>query len=106
MTVHQLNQFTKGWFVGEFTPTLVATPHAEVGIKIYKAGDMEPSHHHKVATELTALISGRVRMAGIILLPGQIISLTPGESSDFEALEDSVTVVVKTPCVPGDKYTD
>lgn len=106
MKVHQLDHFTKGWFVGDFSPTLMATPYAEVGIKSYKAGEMEPSHHHKIATELTALVSGRVRMAGKVLLPGQIICIEPGESSAFEALEDSVTVVVKTPCVAGDKYLD
>jgi quercetin dioxygenase-like cupin family protein len=106
MTIHHLDEFTKGWFVGAFSPTLLSTPHAEVGIKIYKAGAVEPSHRHKVATELTAVISGRVRMLNQVLLPGQIMRIEPGESTGFEALEDSVTVVVKTPCVAGDKYLD
>ena len=106
MTIHHLDEFTKGWFVGVFSPTLIPTTHAEVGIKIYKAGALEPSHRHQVATELTAVISGRVRMMDQVLLPGQIIRIEPGESTAFEALEDSVTVVVKTPCVAGDKYVD
>jgi quercetin dioxygenase-like cupin family protein len=106
MTIHHLDEFTKGWFVGAFSPTLVSTPHAEVGIKVYKAGAVEPSHQHKVATELTAVISGRVRMMNQVLLPGQIMRIEPGECTAFEALEDSVTVVVKTPCVVGDKYVE
>jgi len=104
--VRHLKQFTKGWFVGNFSPTFLATPHAEVAIKIYKAGDVEASHHHKVATELTAVVSGRVCMGGKVLTPGQMARIEPGESVAFEALEDSVTVVVKIPCAAGDKYVD
>lgn len=103
---HELNRFTKGWFVGNFEPTLMPSDAVEVAIKQYKAGDHEGSHHHKIATELTAIVSGRVRMAGQEIGPGEIIKLVPGQSSDFTALTDVVTVVVKMPCVVGDKYPD
>jgi len=106
MDVYHLSQFTKGWFVGDFSPTLLATSHVEVGIKTYKAGDVEAAHHHKIAAELTAVVSGRVRMGGKILTAGQIIRIEPCVSTTFEALEDSVTVVVKTPSIVGDKYID
>jgi mannose-6-phosphate isomerase-like protein (cupin superfamily) len=103
---HDLSRYTKGWFVGHFEPTLMPSDAVEVAIKHYKAGDHEPSHHHKVATELTAIVSGRARMAGEEIGPGEIIKLVPGQSSDFTALTDVVTVVVKMPCVAGDKYPD
>jgi len=106
MKIELLSNFTKGWFIGDFTPTLVATPHAEVGIKTYRAGDSESPHHHQIATELTAVVSGRVVMGGRTLTAGQIAIIEPGESTGFEALEDSVTVVVKVPCVKDDKYID
>jgi hypothetical protein len=35
---------------------------------------------------------------------GDIVVLSPGEVTDFEALTDAVNVVVKTPGVLGDKY--
>ena len=35
---------------------------------------------------------------------GSIIEIPPNTSSDFEAIDDTVTVVVKTPSVSGDKY--
>src|SRR4051812_45374010 len=103
---HRLSDFTKGWFVGRFEPTLLATDAVEVAIKNYKAGDHEASHHHKVATELTAVVSGRVRMSGQEIGPGEIIRIAPGQSTDFTALTDVVTVVIKLPCVGGDKYVD
>ena len=103
---HDLGGFTKGWFVGNFEPTLMASDAVEVAIKHYKAGDYEAPHHHKVATELTAVVSGRARMSGEEIGPGEIIKIIPGQSTDFTALTDVLTVVVKLPCVAGDKYPD
>jgi mannose-6-phosphate isomerase-like protein (cupin superfamily) len=103
---HDLEDFTKGWFVGNFNPTILASDTVEVAIKYYKAGDHETSHHHKVATELTAIVIGRVQMSGEEIGPGEIIKINPGQSTDFIALTDAVTVVVKMPCVAGDKYPD
>jgi len=90
--------------VGQFNPTLISTDQAEVGVKYYKAGTRETAHHHKVATELTLIVSGRVRMSGEEVGEGEIIKIHPGQSTDFEALTDVITVVVKVPSVAGDKY--
>jgi hypothetical protein len=103
---HQLSQFTKGWFVGNFKPALLETSAVEVAVKQYRAGAHEASHHPKIATELTAVVSGRVRMSGREVGPGEIVKIAPGGSTDFTALTDAVTVVVKMPCVAGDKYPD
>jgi mannose-6-phosphate isomerase-like protein (cupin superfamily) len=101
---HRLDSFTKGWFVGNFSPTLIASDAVEVAVKNYKAGETENSHHHKVATELTAIINGRVKMSGEEFGAGEIIKIHPGQSTDFTALTDVTTVVVKMPCVSGDKH--
>ena len=101
-----LDHFTKGWFVGRFAPTLLATDDVEVAIKHYRAGEHEPAHHHKVATELTAVVAGRVRMSGEEIGPGEIVRIAPGQATDFLALTDATTVVVKLPCVAGDKNPD
>lgn len=106
MQTFPLDSYTKGWFVGAFEPTLFATDAVEVGVKSYRAGEREAAHHHKVAVELTVVVSGRVRMSGRVIDSGQIVRIAPGESTDFEALEDSITVVVKLPSVRGDKYPD
>ena len=103
---HQLARFTKGWFVGNFNPTLIPSDAVEVAVKHYKSGEHESSHHHKVATELTLIVSGRVRMSGEEIGPGEIVKIHPGQSTDFTALTDATTVVVKMPCVSGDKYPD
>lgn len=100
----QLNSMTKGWFVGNFSPTALRAEGAEVAVKTYKSGDHETEHHHKVATELTLVISGQIRMNGVEYGDGDIVLIEPGENADFMAITDVTTVVVKVPCVAGDKY--
>ncbi len=59
---------------------------------------------HKIATEVTLILEGSAEMSGQRLDAGDILVLEPGEASDFRALTDVVTVVVKLPSVAGDKY--
>lgn len=99
-----LSEMVKGWFVGNFNPTLLSTKDFEVAIKKYKSGESEAEHFHKVATEITVVVSGQVQMCNRIWGEGSIIKLMPGEATSFLALEDAVTVVVKTPSAIGDKY--
>ena len=99
-----LDSMVKGWFVGAFTPTALSTDACEVAVKTYKAGDKEAAHFHKIATETTLILSGRVRMAGREWGAGDIVVLEPGEITDFEALTDAVNVVVKVPGAGNDKY--
>ena len=106
LKVHQLADMKGGWFVGNFEPTVITTSDFEVGVKIYPAGAKELAHHHKVAEEVTVIASGRVRMCGEEFGAGSIIHLAPGDSTSFEALEATVTVVVKRPSVANDKYLD
>ena len=99
----KLSDMVRGWFVGDFSPTVLSTKAVEVGVKLYKAGDIEERHFHKVATEVTVILSGRVRMNGVEFVSGDIITIEPKESSDFEVLEDTSTVVVKLPGAKNDK---
>lgn len=94
----------KGWYVGEFTPTALKTNACEVSTKFYKAGDYDSKHYHKIATELTHIVSGLVEMNGERYSTGDIIVIEPGETTDFRVIEDTITVVVKVPGTLNDKY--
>jgi hypothetical protein len=104
MQVLKLSTMTKGWFIGDFTPTAHCTQDVEVAVKSYRAGDAEAPHFHKIAREFTVVVSGTVRMNGQIYGPGDIVVIEPGEASDFQVLTDAVTTVVKVPGAPNDKY--
>jgi hypothetical protein len=102
--VAKLDEMVKGWFVGAFQPTAYSTEACEVAVKHYAAADKEAMHRHLVATEITLILSGRVRMMDRECSEGDIVVLSPGEASDFEAITDCATVVVKIPGALNDKY--
>lgn len=104
MKTHKLKEMKTGWFVGDFTPTALRSADVEVSCKRYAAGAYEARHVHKIAVEVTLIASGRARMNGAQFEAGDIVVIEPGEATDFEAINDCMTVVVKTPSVPGDKY--
>ncbi len=104
MITRKLDEMVGGWIVGDFEPTCLKTGACEVACKHYEAGAVEAAHVHRIATEITLIASGRVRMNGRTFGAGDIIMLEPGEATDFQALERATTVVVKMPSVAGDKY--
>ena len=95
---------TKGWFVGDFEPTVLRTKNCEVGVKHYISGTKEIAHYHKEAEELTVVISGKVQMNNEVFEAGDIVKVFKNEIIEFEALEDSITVVYKSASLVGDKY--
>jgi quercetin dioxygenase-like cupin family protein len=104
MKTARLENMVKGWFVGNFDPTLIRTNDVEVAVKEYSKGDYEDRHYHKISTEITVISSGRVRMNGVEYVKGDIIVIEPNQSTDFEVLEDTITTVVKYPGANNDKY--
>lgn len=100
-----LSEMTKGWFIGNFEPSLFKTNEVEVGVKNYKKGDYEDFHYHKIATEFTVVLNGIVEMSGQQFTDGDIIKINPNISTNFKALTDVTTVVVKLPGANNDKYS-
>lgn len=104
MKTSNIIDMVKGWFIGDITPVAFSTPYCEVAYKEYKAGDYDSAHYHKMATEVTLIVSGKVKMGGKIFDKGTIITTEPFEIVDFLAIEDSSTVVIKVPGAKNDKY--
>lgn len=104
MRSFKLSDMTKGWFVGDFSPAVLRTDAAEVAVKTYAAGALEGRHLHRIASEVTLILTGRARMNDTVYEAGDIVLIDAGEDTDFEALTDVTTVVVKMPSVAGDKY--
>jgi mannose-6-phosphate isomerase-like protein (cupin superfamily) len=99
-----ITDMIKGWFIGDFEPTLYQTSDVEVGVKHYKAGEFEQKHYHKIATEFTVIIIGEIEMNGEKFYENEIVKINPGISTDFKAITDVTTVVVKIPGASNDKY--
>lgn len=106
MKTADIKNFFRGWIIGQFDPSLLKTNEFEFGIKKYKKYDYEKKHHHKIATEYTFVISGKIIMNSVEYGPDAIIIIEPDESTDFLALEDTVTCCIKYPGASNDKYLD
>lgn len=104
MKTAHLDDMTKGWFVGNFDPSLFKTKSAEIAVKRFIKGETEVAHFHKIATEITVVVSGTVKMFNRNWNEGDIIVAEPYEVTSFEAITDSVLTVVKLPGANNDKY--
>lgn len=104
MKTAKLETMTKGWLVGNFEPSLWKTNDVEVAVKRFCLGESEAAHYHKIATEITVVVSGCVRMFEKDWNEGDVVIAEPGDITSFESLTDSVLTVVKLPGATNDKY--
>ena len=104
MEKFKLNDMLKGWFIGNFEPSIIKTDEIEVGVKEYLKGDKEDKHFHKLAIEITVVNYGKICMNNKVFKKGDIVVIRPNETCDFMALEDTSTTVIKYPGASNDKY--
>lgn len=98
-----LESYVNGWIVGDFNPSVMRTSEIEVGVKKFLLGDKEQEHYQKLASEVTFVLRGRIRMGNQFMAPGEGLLVKPEEVLDFEALEDSIVLAIKFPSLPDDK---
>jgi len=104
MKKHNLSDFWRGWFIGDFEPSLLKTEQFEVGYLFHPKGEQWPDHYHKLGTEYNLLVKGKMKMCGEIINEGELFVVDPYEVADPEFLEDCYIVCVKAPGNKGDKY--
>ena len=103
MKNYRIEDFTKGWIVGDFEPSLHKNNHMEVGVKFFKKGEAELKHHQNIATEITIIISGTVSFNDQEFNSGDVIVVEPKEKTFFKSLTDSSLTCLKFPSIPNDK---
>lgn len=104
MKRQHISEFTRGWFIGHFTPNVLQTNDFEVGLLTHKKGESWPKHYHAIQTEYNLLVKGKMILQDQTLNEGDIFILEPNEIADPVFLEDCTILCVKTPSIPGDKY--
>jgi quercetin dioxygenase-like cupin family protein len=104
MHLSKITDYVRGWFIGNFEPTLLKTPDFEVGLLTHKKGEYWAAHYHKQSIEYNVLISGKMVVQGKELNSGDVFVFQKGEVADPIFLEDCTLVVVKVPSIPSDKF--
>jgi hypothetical protein len=93
----------RGWFVGDFKGSVWKTKDFEICYQ-KNTRTQTASHIHKIAHEITLVISGRQICNGQMFEAGDICILEPGDISQIEYLEETEIVTIKVPSVPSDKH--
>lgn len=104
LKIKNIKEFVNGWFIGNFSPTLLKTENFEVAHHFYPKGFKGTKHTHKIGTEYNYIISGNLIVSGKMLDAGDIFVYEPNDVSDVVFLENTNLIIVKTPSIPGDKY--
>lgn len=104
MILRKLDEFTRGWFVGDFEPSVEKTAAFEVGVLSHRKGEKWPKHYHKIAREINLLLEGHMDINGQEIFPGTIFIIEPEEIAKPTFHADCKVLVIKTPSIQGDKY--
>jgi len=103
MKTAKLTDFTNGWFLGNFEPSLMKTDF-EVGLQIHERGEFHRDHFHKLYTEFNLIVEGTLIINGQQFSEGDIFVLYPYEISQVEYLTDVKILVARNGSDPNDKY--
>lgn len=104
MKIYKETSMHRGWFIGNFEPSVLKTPEFEIGVLRHKKDEYWQAHYHKESVEYNYLIEGSMIIQGQQLEPGDIFVLDKYEVADPIFVTDCTVVVVKTPSNPKDKY--
>lgn len=104
MQIYDLHKFYRGWFIGDFEPSIYKTKDFEVALITHYQDENCPEHTHKIATEYNLLVKGKITVNGKLVQENQIFVVLPNESTKVEFLTDCKILCIKTPSVIGDKY--
>ena len=103
MKTFSLDEFYRGWFIGDFEPSIIKTKLFEVGLLSHRKGEKWPAHFHEFLTEYNLLIKGKMIINGTSICKNQIFIFKPGEVADPVFLEDCEILCIKIPSIPQDK---
>jgi hypothetical protein len=95
ITKHRIEDFKKGWFIGNFEPSLFKTNNVEVAFQKHKKGDVIIPHYHRMGKEYTLIIKGKEKINGDIYVEGDIFIIEPYTIAEVEILEDLEVLVIK-----------
>jgi len=104
MKIYKLDDMTRGWFIGDFYPSIFRTKDFEVGVLTHKKGEVWPKHYHALSIEYNLLLEGSMTIQNTRIAPGEIFVLDIMEIADPVFHEDCRILCVKVPSRPGDKY--
>lgn len=104
MRTLKLNDFERGWIIGNFSPSLYTSEDIEVGLLHLEKGHKGDGHYHKETTEYNFIVNGAALIEGRVLYSGECFVYEKGERSNVEYILDTDILCIRLPSLKGDKY--
>jgi dTDP-glucose pyrophosphorylase/mannose-6-phosphate isomerase-like protein (cupin superfamily) len=98
------NNYTRGWLIGDFEPSIQKESKYEIGLLTHKKGEKWGFHYHRESVEINILIKGRMIINNMELNDGDIFIFDKNIIACPIFLEDCKLICIKIPSVPGDKF--
>lgn len=98
-----LNNYIRGWLIGDFEPSLLRIKDFEICITNHMAGELSQPHYHTDSEEINVVSSGEIEVNGKRLTKGGIFIYAALEISDVKFITDTALVVIRLPSSPFDK---
>ena len=95
---------TRGWCIGDFTPSILRTKDFEVGYLKHHKDQVWPAHLHKECDEYNILIKGKLNINNETINEGEIFVIPKGMLTSAKFLEDCEIVCIKVGSNSKDKY--
>ena len=99
-----LNDYTRGWLIGNFEPNIKKTTEYEIGILQHKQNEKWQFHYHKDAIEINIILSGEMIINNIKISENTIFIFKQNMISCPVFLTDCKIICIKIPSIPTDKY--
>ena len=107
MKVSKLSDYTRGWIIGDFEPSILRTKTLKLPYSLIQKGKSGCRIKNYIIikkVEYNILVSGKMMMQDQELNAGDVFVLDRYEVADPVFLEDCKVVCVKTPSIPSDKF--
>lgn len=99
----RIENYTRGWIIGDFEPSLFKTKDFEVAVISHHKDEKIPLHYHSELEEYNVLLSGKMIVNNQELVEGDVFVLVRKEVVNVTVLEDSKLLCIKIPSIPRDK---
>jgi len=97
------NDYTRGWLIGNFEPSIIKTTEYELGILRHKKDEKWAFHYHVETKEINILLKGKMIINNVLINEKTVFIFEKNMISCPLFLEDCVVLCIKLPSLPGDK---
>ena len=101
--MYKIEDMFRGWFVGNFEPSVMKNTGFEIGYLFHKKGEKWLTHYHNNLIEVNLLIDGKMILNDLEINKNEIFVIDKKVLACPIFLEDCYIICIKIPQMVGDK---